>query len=328
MTAPARILAAALLAVGWAAAPRAWAAGPPLPGQVVRLKPHPVGLGPNITLGDLVADALPPEAAAEVVQAADGPGIEVGIDTDLVAMKLKVAPGGPWTLRPGYPPQLTVPVPKQVVTAKALAAFARGALDRALASAQGVTVTTQGKVFPLTLYASPVRLRARLPQYQDLRGYVEVGVDVLQSQGGDREKVVATVPVSFLVQARGPRLFTTVPVDPGDALGPQNLEARVVDETFLPDGFASLEQVRGRVARTYIPAGRPLDARAVDLPWAIHRGDEVRLIVRSGGVEVQTRASALQPAHVGDTLQLRVEPSGQQVQARCVDGDVAVENAW
>ncbi|MGH7442659.1 MAG: flagellar basal body P-ring formation chaperone FlgA [bacterium] len=298
-----------------------------LPSRALTFKAQPEGEGPNITLGDLIEQRLPAQVAAIVVQAANGPGTTVFVDPALVDMKLRLAPGGPWHLRPGYN-ALRVPVPAQKISGRALYDFAYGYLQTSLSGTSGTVIKPQGKVFGLTLYDAPTRFRVRPPDDHALSGYVELRVDVLQSSGSDEDKVVDTMPVSFLVERSGPRLFTTGDINPGDPLGPQNLALQVVDTTFAPDGFDSLSRVQGRVAKAYIPAGRMLDSHMVDLPLAIHRGDEVRLLVRSGAIEVQTTAEAMRDAHVGESLPLRVQSSDRQVQARCVDSDVAVENAW
>ncbi len=296
-------------------------------GGALGLKRFPKAHGPNIVLGDLVEQDLPAEAAAMAVKPSGGPGSLVVVDPALVALKLREAPGGPWTLKPGYT-SILVQVPAQKIPGHALLDFAQRYLAGRLSGTPGVRVENQGRVFGLTLYDSQVRLRARLPEDHPLCGYVEMRIEVLQDDVNGEEKVVATVPVSFLVHRHGPRLFSTQPINRGDPLGPQNLESRDIDTTFEPDGFSDLGAVQGRVAKTYVPPGRPLQAAMVDLPLAIHLGDVVRLLVRSGGVEIETTGKAMRDARVGDGLPVQIPDTGKQVQARCVDADVAVENAW
>jgi flagella basal body P-ring formation protein FlgA len=293
----------------------------------VSLKPRLTAHGPNVFLADLIAQNLPPAVAAVVVKPSGGPGTVLDLDPALVDLKLRRAPGGPYQLKAGYGP-LTVAVPAQTVSGRILLDFATNYLDAQLSGTAGVQIQAQGKVFGLTLYDAQVRFRARPPEDHALRGYVELRVEVLQSSLSGEDKVVATVPVSFLVRRQEARLFTTQPVNRGDELGPQNLEVRVVDTTFAPDGFSDLDLVDGKVAKTYIAAGMPLDVDLVDLPLAIRTGDSVRLMVRSGAIEIDTTARAMRDARVGDSLPLQISDTGKLVQARCVDDDVAVQNAW
>lgn len=293
----------------------------------VSLKPSFEAHGPNVFLADLVAQNLPPAVAAIVVKPSGGPGSEVDIDPALVNLKLRRAPGGPYQLKAGYG-TLKVAVPAQKVSGKILLDFASGYIEAQLSGTAGVDILPQGKVFGLTLYDAQVRFRARPPEDHALRGYVELRVEVLQSSLSGEDKVVATVPVSFLVRREEPRLVTTQAVQRGEELGAQNLEVRVMDTTFAADGFSDLEAADGKVAKTYIAAGTPLDVDMVDLPLAIHMGDPVRLLVRSGAVEVDTTARAMRDARIGDSLPLQISDTGKLVQARCVDADVAVENAW
>jgi len=293
----------------------------------VSLKPSFEAHGPNVFLADLVEQNLPPAVAAIVVKPSGGPGSEVDIDPALVNLKLRRAPGGPYRLKAGYP-TLKVAVPAQKVSGKILLDFASGYIEAQLSGTAGVDIRPQGHVFGLTLYDAQVRFRARPPEDHALRGYVELRVEVLQSSLSGEDKVVATVPVSFLVRREEPRLVTTQAVQRGELLGADNLEVRVMDTTFAADGFSLLASADGKVAKTYIPAGTPLDVDMVDLPLAIHEGDSVRLIVRSGAVEVDTTARAMRDARVGDSLPLQISDTGKLVQARCVDADAAVENAW
>ncbi|HTB22755.1 MAG TPA: flagellar basal body P-ring formation chaperone FlgA [bacterium] len=293
----------------------------------VTLRPRLLAHGPNVTLGDLVEQSLPPDVAAVAVKPAEGPGVAIDLDPALVALKLRRAPGGPYSLKSGYG-RLRVEVPAQTVSGKILLDFARGYLDAQLSGTAGAAIQPQGKVFGLTLYDAQLRFRVRPPENHPLRGYVELRVDVLQSSANGEDKVVATVPVSFLVRRQEPRMVTTQAVNRGDALGSDNVAVQVMDTTFAADGFSDLQSIQDKVAKTYIPAGTPVDVDMVDLPLAIHAGDTVKLLVRSGAIEIDASARAVRDARVGDSLPLQITDTGKMVQARCVDMDVAVQNAW
>lgn len=293
----------------------------------VTIRNAPTAEGPNVFLSDLIEQNLPLDVGGIAIKPSGAPGSVVDVEPSLVAMKLRRAPGGPYFLKPGYG-LLRVPVPAQKVAGKVLLDFATAYLESQLSSTAGVDIQPQGKVFGLTLYDAEIRFRVRPPDDHPLRGYVELRVEVLQTSANGEESVVATVPASFLIHRREQRLFAALPINRGDPLGPQNLGIKVMDTTFAPDGFSDPSAVEGRIAKTYIPAGKPLETDMVDLPLAIHAGDMVRLLVRSGAIEVQTAGRAMRDARVGESLPLQIPDTGKQVQARCVDVGVAVQNAW
>src|SRR5665213_251350 len=284
----------------------------------VSIKLRPTAHSADLYLADLIEQNLPLDVGMIAVQPTGSPGSRLVVDAALVAFKLRGAPGGPYRLKPGYG-SLLVAVPAQKVAGKVLLDFARSYLDTQLSGTAGVTIETQGKVFGLNLYDGQVRFRVRPPEDHALRGYVELRVEVLQPSGNGEEKVVATIPASFLVHMQEQRLVTTQAVNRGEPFGPQNLGARVMDTTFAPDGFSDLNMATGRVAKTYIPAGSPLLVSMVDLPLAIRQGDQVRLLVRSGSIEIQATATAMRDARIGESLPLQLPDKGKQVQARCVD---------
>jgi flagella basal body P-ring formation protein FlgA len=293
----------------------------------VTIKGYPTAQGPNVFLSDLIEQNLPPDVGGIAIKPSGAPGSVVDVDPVLVALKLRRAPGGPYFLKPGYG-LLRVPVPAQKVAGKVLLDFATAYLQAQLSGTAGVDIEPQGKVFGLNLYDAEIRFRVRPPDDHPLRGYVELRVEVLQTSANGEESVVATVPASFLIHRQEQRLFAAMAINRGDPLGPQNLGIRLMDTTFAPDGFSDPSAVEGRIAKTFIPAGRPLETEMVDLPLAIHAGDMVRLLVRSGAIEVQTSGRAMRDARVGESLPLQIPDTGKQVQARCVDVGVAVQNAW
>lgn len=293
----------------------------------VSLKLSPTAHGPNVFVEDLVAEKLPPEVGLIAVKPAGGPGNPVSVDPALVALKLKRAPGGPYRL--DYQPRaVRVEVPAQKVTGTLIKGFAREYLDEQLSGTAGVSVEQQGAVMDLVLYDAPLRFRVRPQDNQPLRGYVELRVEVLQTAPNGEEKTVDTVPVTYIVHRQEQRVFAAQPVRAGEPFTAQNLEVHDIDATFSGEGFTDPSMVEGKVARTFVPAGKALQLAMVDLPLSIRSGDMVRLMVRSGAVVVEASAKALRDARVGDSLPLQVTDTGRQVQARCVDTDVAVQDAW
>jgi len=323
-------LAAAFAALGVSAGAQSLAA-PVSPaaesaGQGLAYKVSPVAHGGNGTLGELLQGPLPEDLAKVVVKPGLVPGHDVRVDSSLVAFKLKQHGKG-LRLASGQPAAVTLQVPLQKVPGEDLRRFAQQFLLDQLSATAGASAEPRGTVQDLTLFDAPVRLGVRLQPGQALRGDVVLRVDVMQSPNGGEEKMVQSVPVSFLVRRKEGRLVAAHPIRRGDLLGAANLVLREDDATFDPDGIASLDLVEGKVARTFVPEGHVLSQAMVDLPMAIRNGDIVRLLVHSGGVVVVASAKALRDARIGDSLPLQVVDNQRQVQGRCVDAGVAVTEA-
>lgn len=305
------------------AAPAAAPQGPR--GEAVySLKLSPSAHGPNVLLADVLEEELPPALGSVAVKPAGAPGSSLQVDAKLVQLKLKHAGAG--SLKPG-PRTLSVKVAAQKIEGKVLQEFARAFLAEQLSGTAGASIEDRGKVMGLRLYDPPVRLRVRPPEQGSLRGDVVLRVEALQSSYSGEEKLVASVPASFLVRRKELRLFTTAAVRRGEPLGVQNLAAKEADATYMPEGFSDIKEVQGKVARAYIPAGQPLGLALVEAPLAIRRGDLVKLLVKSGAVSVEVQARALRDARVGESLPLQVTDTSRQVQARCVEPGTAVREA-
>lgn len=289
------------------------------------LKVSATAQGPNVLLGDLVVEKLPPALAGMSVKVSGRPGGSVEVDSALVALKLKRDADGPWHLN--GPKSVHVDVPAQKVPGSVLRDFATDFLKQQLSGTAGVEIQPQGGVQDLVLYGAPLKMTVRPAEGATLRGNLVLRVDVAQEIFGGEQRVAATVPVSFLVKRRESRLVTKGPIRRGDVLGPDNLEQREQDATFDHEGVADLAAVQGKVARVFIPAGKPLTAAMVEQPLAVHRGDMVRLLVRSGAVVVEASAKAMRDARIGESIPLQVDGSDRQVQARCVDAGVMVREA-
>jgi flagella basal body P-ring formation protein FlgA len=78
----------------------------------------------------------------------------------------------------------------------------------------------------------------------------------------------------------------------------------------------SIEQVRGRALKRPVPAGSPVPLAILVEPVVIHRGDTIRVEVRSGPARLHFDAVADAPAHEGDLIELRNPLNGKTFKAR------------
>ena len=293
--------------------------------QVLHLKVSATAHGPNVLVVDVVDGDVPAVVAGLALKAAGRPGNKVMVDAALVALKLRRAPKGPWTL--DGPKSCQVVVMGQKVPGATLKAFASDYLAQRLSGTSGVAIVPLGAVNDLLLYDPPAHFKVLPPDNNAFRGNVVLRVQVLQEIFGGEERETASVPVSFLVKRREARLVASKLIRKGELFGPENLTLMDQDSTFDQDGIADMESVQGKAARTYIPAGKPLTESFVERPAAIKRGDMVKLLVRSGGVVVEATAKALRDARIGESIPVEVEGSKKEAQARCVEAGTVVRDA-
>lgn len=80
---------------------------------------------------------------------------------------------------------------------------------------------------------------------------------------------------------------------------------------------------KGYVARKTIKPGAVITSNDVALPAAIKQGDTISLVVRCGGVLLQTSAEAKQTGSVGDTIRVTSPVSTGEVRAKIIEPGLA-----
>jgi flagella basal body P-ring formation protein FlgA len=85
-----------------------------------------------------------------------------------------------------------------------------------------------------------------------------------------------------------------------------------------------LEEVMGRALRKPVHAGEPIPLEILYTPPTIHKGDAIRVEVRSGLARLQFDAVAQGPACAGDVIELRNPESGRVFRALLEEGRRAV----
>jgi flagella basal body P-ring formation protein FlgA len=87
---------------------------------------------------------------------------------------------------------------------------------------------------------------------------------------------------------------------------------------------ARLEEVRGRALKRPLKAGSPVPLGILVEPFAVRRGDAVRVEVRSGPALLHFEAVAEAPAREGDMIELHNPVNGKTFRARLSAGQMAV----
>lgn len=137
-------------------------------------------------------------------------------------------------------------------------------------------------------------------------------------------RFVRAVPVSFNVEAYRDAWVAPAGVARGVALAPGMVEKREVDITSrsvaaLPVKGAQLAETAGGWTTTKaVKEGEPLTARNAAPAPLVARGEWVALHLKSGLVQLEGRAQALQDGELGQVVQVRSSNGASPVAARIV----------
>jgi flagella basal body P-ring formation protein FlgA len=136
------------------------------------------------------------------------------------------------------------------------------------------------------------------------------------------DRVLATVPLMFMVSTNEKVLVTTRPINRGEVIERTGLDTReiVLGPDSAPQAYldAAPESAIGKVAVRSIPAGTALTASMVAEPLAIKRGENVTLSLKSEHMEVVTKGVAEKDGYVGDLIPVKVFVSGKDLTCKVV----------
>lgn len=143
------------------------------------------------------------------------------------------------------------------------------------------------------------------------------------------DRFVRTVPVGFEVAAYGPAYVAASNLPAGVRVDAPALSVREVELTgrvapvWAPVGTAAggarmAAAGEARQLRRPVPAGSALTRLDVEIPPAVARGDWVSLRVRSGAIEMEERAEALQNGRIGQTVNVKPSKATSAILARVV----------
>jgi flagella basal body P-ring formation protein FlgA len=119
--------------------------------------------------------------------------------------------------------------------------------------------------------------------------------------------------VTLFLRRFAPVLRLLAPAEKDEALRSSqvvSVEAEITELDAEP--VRTVSELEGRVAARPLPAGRILTRDMLEFPVLVHRGDEVRVIYRRGGLEIVARAIAHRPGRQGDRIPV-LNPDTQRV---------------
>lgn len=129
------------------------------------------------------------------------------------------------------------------------------------------------------------------------------------AEGWRQEFVVrAEVTAEVLVAA------TALPSGRPIAASDLAIERRDIGST--PDALSDLPAVVGQSSRRSLRPGQIVQKQMLVAPVLVRRGDTVRIIARTGPVEVTTAGEALEAGHGDDAIRVRNIATGKVIRAR------------
>lgn len=138
---------------------------------------------------------------------------------------------------------------------------------------------------------------------QVLSGNIIVGVEFWQNQ-----QKLRRVEVPVRVKLFNEVLVAKKTISRGEQINLENcyVEKREIPSTIEPDR-TKIEDIVGKEAKHFIVRGTILTRDLVQEPFAIRRGEKVRVVVLCGNVQVNTFGIALNDANAGETVRVRRE---------------------
>ena len=131
-----------------------------------------------------------------------------------------------------------------------------------------------------------------------------------------------TLNVKFNVDAEVWGFETTDVVERGEYLAGKVKRKKFLLSTVRGELFdGNPEKV---VAKTRLPAGTPVLKRFVEVPFAVKRGQLVKIVAEKGGIYVETTGKALQNGRVGDIIKVKNIYSGKVIEGRVKDEETVV----
>jgi len=123
--------------------------------------------------------------------------------------------------------------------------------------------------------------------------------------------------------------YAVVPTNiiyPGEEIGQNQLRELEVTNPNLAGGYArSIQEVEGRVAKRTLLPGRTIPVSALREPFAVKRGNSLRLTFTIGGMLISASGTPMQDAAIGDVIKVRNLDSGVIVTGTVMgDGSVQV----
>jgi flagella basal body P-ring formation protein FlgA len=143
---------------------------------------------------------------------------------------------------------------------------------------------------------------------------------VLRTAGRNPQDITVKIELRQAPQV----VVATRNVPRGIILTSYDVELQPASRTAKTSAYTTIEDVIGRESTVSIAPGQVLDPKYVRSALVVRKGEVVDVMVRSGGINITTKASARTDAGVGDVVQVTLLHNKESLVAR-VSGPHSVE---
>ncbi len=158
-----------------------------------------------------------------------------------------------------------------------------------------------------------------------ISGSMRAGLNPVRLSVDVDDRSVTTVYASVRVKMTATVLVATDQIQKDGELTTGNTIWDKRDISKFPNAIIDKgdNAYQGYAARKTIKPGAVITSDDVALPAAIKQGDTISLVVRCGGVLLQTSAEAKQTGSVGDTIRVTSPASAGEVRAKIIEPGLA-----
>ncbi len=131
------------------------------------------------------------------------------------------------------------------------------------------------------------------------------------------DELVESRSIGATVEVLRPAVIVASPIRRRGELRADSL--RLEERWLAPGGpapVASIEEAAGSLARSRLAEGDVLHAGVIEPGVVIKRGDLIEVLTLSGGLEIKSRARAMEDGSAGERIELRSENSRKTFRAR------------
>lgn len=166
------------------------------------------------------------------------------------------------------------------------------------------------------IYLSYISKRLSRFGYLTLTPKVKNGHDFVVVKAVSREELKPVVQVSKAEKKSEMMVVVKDSLERGTILRADMLELVPLSENN-EDSFSKLDDVVGYELERNLSKGAPIKPRYISRPPLIHKGDAVKVIIRTPGIEISGIAKALEDGNLGETINIRRQ--NESLQAKILD---------
>jgi flagella basal body P-ring formation protein FlgA len=182
---------------------------------------------------------------------------------------------------------------------------------------------------PGTVYIEPVRL---LPTQQLPVGKIELKAQPINSIRKGQNSIAVDIVldgkterriyVPILVKTLTKVLIATKPISKNEELTSDNTALEDRDITTMPYEAYTGELDNGTQASMPIAQGAVIRKQWICEPVMVHSGDNVIVVVQSGGVRISDKGTAAEDGHAGQLIKIRFSDGKREIRATVIEPGV------